>query len=328
MNPKTQTTPRLARGRLTLAAVALASTTLMLAACGDKKDPAATQTAARVNKDEITVHQINFMLQQQRGLRQDQAEAASHQILERLIDQDLAVQKADDQKLDRDPRVVQQLEAARREVLARAYLEKVGEGAAKPTQQEIQKYYEDKPALFSDRRIYNLQEISIEARPDQIPQLRERLTTSKNVADFIEYLKSQNIKFAGNQAVRAAEQLPMASLDAIARMKDGQAMVTDTPTGVQVLLLAGSRSQPVSIDQAKPAIEQYLLNERKRKLIEDEMKSLRAAAKIEYVGRFAPAASGAAAGASAAQAAPLESPAAPASPGLSSSDITKGMGLK
>ena len=43
---------------------------------------------------------------------------------------------------------------------------------------------------------------------------------------------------------------------------------------------------------ARPAIEQYLLNERKRKVLDENMKSLRAAAQIEYVGKFAePAAS-------------------------------------
>ena len=59
------------------------------------------------------------------------------------------------------------------------------------------------------------------------------------------------------------------------------------PNGVQVVVLAGSRSQPVTEEQARPAIEQYLLNDRKRKLVEEDMKGLRAAAKIEYVGKFA-----------------------------------------
>ncbi|GAB4114513.1 MAG: hypothetical protein Fur0014_17120 [Rubrivivax sp.] len=117
-------------GRTRLGSMALLTVVtagaLMLAACGDRKDKAASQTAAKVNKEEITVHQINFVLQQQRGLKPEQAEAAGRQVLERLIDQELAVQKADELKLDRDPRVVQQLEAVRREVLARAYAEKVG----------------------------------------------------------------------------------------------------------------------------------------------------------------------------------------------------------
>jgi EpsD family peptidyl-prolyl cis-trans isomerase len=108
-----------------------------LAGCGDKKESkGATQTAVKVNKEEITVHQINFMLQQQRGLKPEQAEAASKQILERLIDQELALQKATELKLDRDPRVMQQLEAAKREIVSRAYLEKAGEAASKPTADE------------------------------------------------------------------------------------------------------------------------------------------------------------------------------------------------
>ena len=109
----------------------------LLAACGGQKEKGASQTAAKVNKAEVTVHQINFLLQQQRGLRPEQAYAASRQVLERLIDQELAVQKADEFKLDRDPRVVQQLEAVKREILARAYAEKVGEAASKPTAEEI-----------------------------------------------------------------------------------------------------------------------------------------------------------------------------------------------
>lgn len=314
-----------------LGLVALVSATTLLAACGDKKEKAASQTAAKVNKAEVTVHQINFVLQQQRNLRPEQADAASKQILERLIDQELALQKADDLKLDRDPRVVQQLEAARREIIARAYLEKVGEAAVKPTAEEIKKYYDEKPALFKDRRIYSLQEIAIEARPDQLPALRDRLGASKNVAEFVDFLKANDFKFSANQAVRAAEQLPLQSLDAIAKLTDGQAMLSQAANGVQVLVLAGSRSQPVSEEQARPAIEQFLLNDRKRKLIEDDVKTMRTAAKIEYVGKFAESAPGGAS-APAAPAAPAASAAAvapaPAASGLNAADISKGMGLK
>ncbi|MDP1648644.1 MAG: EpsD family peptidyl-prolyl cis-trans isomerase [Rubrivivax sp.] len=303
-----------ARRWLPLAAVAAA---VLLAGCGDRKETAASQTAAKVDKDEVTVQQVNFVLQQQRNLRPEQADAAGRQILERLIDQQLAVQKADDLKLDSDPRVVQQLEAARREVLARAYVEKIGEAAVKPTPEEVKKYYDEKPALFAERRIYSIQEIGIEARPEQVQALRDQLAASKNINEFVEYLKANDYRFAGNQAVRAAEQLPLSSLDAFARMKDGQAAVVPAPSGVQVVVLAGSRRQPVSEEQARPAIEQYLLNDRKRKLIEEDMKGLRAAARIEYVGKFAELAASAPAAA-----------AAPASGGVTGTDTNKDTGLK
>jgi EpsD family peptidyl-prolyl cis-trans isomerase len=305
--------------------LALIATAALLAACGDKGGAPASQTAAKVNKDEITVHQINFVLQQQRNLRPEQAEAAGKQILERLIDQQLALQKAEETKIDRDPRVMQQIEAARREVVARAYLEKLGEAAPKPTPEEIKKYYDEKPALFSQRRVYQIQEIGIETTPDRLPEIRERLAAAKNVNEFIAYLQSSGLRFAGNQAVRAAEQLPLSSLDALAKMQDGQALVLPTPTGAQVVVLAGSRMQPVSEEQARPAIEQFLLNERRRKLVEDDIKALRAAAKIEYVGKFAEGARGAAS-------APAAKPAAGAAPAasgpLTSTDVSKGLGLK
>lgn len=305
---------------LALAAIAAAA---LLVGCGEKKDKA-SQTAAKVNKDEITVHQINFVMQQQRNLRPEQADAASKQILERLIDQQLALQKADEMKLDRDPRVVQQLEAARRDVIARAYLEKVGEGAPKPTPEEIHKYYLEKPALFSERRIYSIQEIAVEAKPDQVPVLRDKLTGSKNIGEFIEYLKANDFRFSANQAVRAAEQLPLNSLETFARMKDGQAMLVPGANGVQVIVIAGSRTQAIGEEQARPAIEQFILNERRRKLIEDDVKAMRTAAKIDYVGKFAEKASDAAA---APPATPVVMP-APAASGLSANDISKGMGLK
>ena len=247
---------------------------------------------------------------------------------------------ADELKLDRDPRVVQQLEAARREILARAYVEKVGEAAPKPTAEEIKKYYDDKPELFRERRVYSIQEIAIEARPDQVQELRDQLGTAKSINEFVDYLKAAGLRFSGNQAVRSAEQLPFNTLDAMSKMKDGQAMVVPSPTGVQVIVLAGSRVQPASEEQSRPAIEQYLLNERKRKLVEEDMKALRAAAKIEFVGKFAQSAASAPAAAPAAApgtatnpatnpaTSPATSPTPAASAGLSSTDINKGLGLK
>jgi len=327
-------------------ALAAALSLAMLAGCGSKREATASQTAAKVNKDEVTVHQINHVLQQQRNLKSEQAEAAGRQILERLIDQQLALQRADDMKLDRDPRVVQQLEAARRDIIARAYMEKVGEGAVKPTPEEVEKYYGDKPALFKERRIYNIQELAIEASADQVAGLRSQLAQAKTFGDFIEYLKAQGLRHVSNQATRAAEQLPLQSLDTFARMKDGQALLTPTPTGANVIVLAGSRSQPIPLEQARPAIEQFLLNERKRKLMEEDVKAMRAAAKIEYVGKFAAAAGNTDAAAAApgttqpaanaappaaspqttAQAGQADPAAAPAG-GLTASEINKGMGL-
>lgn len=329
-----------------MATLALVLGAGLLAGCGDKKANAATQAAARVNRDEITVHQINFVLAQQRGVRPEQAQAAGKQVLERLIDQQLTLEKADELKIDRDPRVLQAIEAAKREVISRAYLERVGDGAPKPTAQEVQAYYDSKPALFKDRKVYNLQELAIEAKPEQIEGLRAQLAQAPNIAAFVETLKAQDFRFGGNQAVRTAEQLPLQHLDAIAALKDGQALAIPAANGLQVVVVLGSRSQPVAAEQARPAVEQFLLNERKRKLMEDDVKSLRAAAKIQYMGAYADGAAATAATAPATTPAatpatpPTAEAAAPAPTGaatgataassapLGGGNISKGLGLK
>ena len=278
-----------ARSRSTLLAVIIAcSFAGLIVGCGDKnaKDKGATQTAAKVNKEEITVHQINFVLSQQRGLPPEQAASASRAVLERLIDQEVILQKAGEQKIDRDPRVVQQIEAARREIIAKAYVDKIGQGAPKATAPEVAAYYEAHPALFKERKVYSLQEANIEATTDQVTALREALAASKTFLDFVNYLKTNGFKYSGTDAVRGAEQLPLSEVDRFAKLADGAALVNQRPGGLQVVSVARVRSQPVSLQQATPAIEQFLLNERKRKLIADDLAALRGAAKIEYVGSF------------------------------------------
>ena len=331
--------------------VPVLTASLLLAACGDSKDgrKSSGQTVARVNKEELTVHQVNFLLAQQRGIRPEQVDAASRQVLERLIDQELALQKAAEQKLDRDARVVAQLEAARREIIARAYFERVGEGAPKPSSDEVKKYYDQNPALFGQRKVYQLQEINIEATPDKVEQLRGVLKGAKSVNDFVQHLRDNSYKFAGNQVVRGAEQVPMNLLATLSKMSDGQTLFNATPNGASVLVLVSSRAQPVEERSARPAIEQYLTNERKRRLIADDLKALRQSAQIQYMGKFADAAKGGA-GATAGTPAPTAadvaasavgstaSPQAGASPApaadappagsLDTKTITKGLGLK
>jgi EpsD family peptidyl-prolyl cis-trans isomerase len=260
---------------------------LALASCGGDGKPAATQVAARVNAEEISVHQINHALSRAQGLTAEQATQAGKLVLERLIEQELLVQQAVDRKLDRDPRVLQALEASRREILARAYLDSVTADSARPDAGEVRKYFEDNPALFTQRRLYNLQELVValpEERRDAFGQVVEG---AKSFGDVVNWLRQENIPFTGNGGVKAAEQLPLELLPRLAQMKDGHVGLIRTAAGATVLHLAGSRPQPLTEQAAKPYIEQYLINRKKTQLAQAEIKRLREAARIEYAGDYA-----------------------------------------
>ena len=320
-------------GGLTLLAAAL-----LVSGCGDKKEgegasKSETQVAARVNKDEITVHQVNMAMQRLGNkVPKDKVQEASNVILKGLVDQQLLVQKAIEDKLDRDPVVMQAIEAARMQILAQGYLQRKAQGAAKPTETEINDYVAKHPELFSQRRVYRLQEINIQGAADKADQIRAQLTSAKNLEEFVQWLKSQNIQFRGSQAERAAEQLPGQLATQLVNIKPGQAVMANNNGTLLVMLVAAAVSQPVPAEQAKPLAERILTAQKQREIAQNEVKTLKAAAKVEYLGAFAdagkePAAQAAPAPAAAEQPAPAqtatEEPAKPA--GADAAAMQKGL---
>lgn len=285
------TTPLLpARHARPILAAALMLGLLGLSACGNKDDQkAATQVAARVGSEEISVHQINQVLSRANsaGGSPQAAQAISREVLEKLIDQQLAVDQAMEGKLHRSPEVVAQLEAARREILARAYLQQMASALPKPTAQDSQKYYAENPQLFSERRIFNVQEIVLPATAGVTEQLRGFAAAGKPIEDAAAWLKAKDISFGGGSATRAAEQIPLELLAKVHALKDGQSTLLETPQSITLLRVAASQLAPIDAATAMPRIEQFLTNQRASESVAAKLKQLRANATITYMGEFA-----------------------------------------
>jgi len=260
-----------------------------LTACGKKDAKAATQVAAKVGSEEISVHQINQVLSRANtaDATPEAAQAMGREVLEKLIDQQLAVEQAMEAKLHRSPDVVAQLEAARRELLARAYLQQVAGALPKPTPAEAKKYYAEHPALFSERRVFTVQEIVVPAAAGIGDQLRALASSAKSIEDASAWLNGQGIKFASGGATRAAEQVPLELLTQVHALKDGQSVVFANPRSLTLLRLASSQAAPVDETSALPRIEQFLTNQRAGEAVAANIKQLRANATITYMGEFA-----------------------------------------
>ncbi|MFN3716191.1 MAG: EpsD family peptidyl-prolyl cis-trans isomerase [Thiobacillus sp.] len=317
-------------------ALSLLIAAALTAGCGDNKNETAeggkpaTQVAAKVNGSELTVHQVNYALQRIPNLTPEQSKAASLQVVKGLVEQELLVQKALEDKLDRDTNVVQALDAARRQILAEAYMARKLGTPAEPTDAEITEYFNAHPELFTQRKLYRLQEISVKVPADRRDAVRAQLSASKTLNDFAAWLKAENIPAQAAQGVKPAEQLPLEILPQLARVGKGQAMVVNTPDGLLVIVVADTQMQPVGMEQAKPAIAKLLQQQARQKAAKAELDALKAAAKIEYLGEFVDAGKEAAAPAAADAARPAR-PAAEAAPaGDADADaISKGIsGLK
>ena len=301
-------------GAVTLAAMAV----VLLSGCGQKKDVApadasGSDVVAKVNGDELTAGQLTIALQKQRGMRPDAGDAASKQVLDQLIDEQIVAQKAVTAKLDKDPKVIQQIEAARRDILARRFIEAAAETAGKPADDAVQKFYDSRPTLFAQRKVYTLQRLDIQAPDERRAEVDAHIQSLKSSAELTDWLKSQKLAFTAKQEQDASEQLPPTVLEKLATLKEGESMAVPSQFGVSALTLVSSASAPKTLADARPAIEQYLSGQGRREVIMNLQKSIRDGAKVEYEGRFAalvPA--GAATGMPAVPEVPAASNAAPA----------------
>jgi EpsD family peptidyl-prolyl cis-trans isomerase len=259
-----------------------------LAACSGKTSPDNSQVAARVNGEPITVAQIAAALPRQRASQADVADAAGRAMLDRLIDTDILAQKAVKAKLDQDPRVIAQIESARRDILARRFVEEVAETGAKPTEQQVQKFFDDRPNLFGQRKLFTLQRLDIQVPDDRRAEVDAHVSSLKTPAELADWLKAQGLKFTSRQEQAASEQIPTQLLDKLAALKDGESTVLPSPSGVMAVTRVSAVAAPKTLADARPAIEQFLSMQGKRDAIMNLQKTVKDGAQVEYVGRFAP----------------------------------------
>jgi EpsD family peptidyl-prolyl cis-trans isomerase len=258
------------------------------AGCGRKDEArAATQVAAKVNAEEITVHQVNNLLAQSRDFTPQMAAQAKRQILDRLIDQQLARQQAIAKKLDRLPRVMQAIEAAKSEILARAYLEQIAAAQPEPTTAEVTKYYAEHPELFARRRLFTLEEIVVQPRQGLAASLREKVASTRSMPDIAAWLKSQGERFVENRGVRAAEEIPMDLLPQLQAMRIGELSVIEGGGRLNVFLLVAVQAAPIDEATAAPRIRKLFFNQRLAQAVSSQMAQYKGRSKIEYFGEFA-----------------------------------------
>src|SRR5512134_3687219 len=187
-------------------AVLFAAVVLVFAtACREKEQKPASQVVARVNGEEITVHQINFALARAKGVTPDSAPQVRREILEALIERQIARQQAAQRALDRSASVILEIEDARSAILARAFRESLVEYLPKPAPFEVKAYYRQHPELFAKRRVFDLEELAFLANAELIAELRAFLSPERSLNQVANWLQAKGIKASAHRGVRAAE---------------------------------------------------------------------------------------------------------------------------
>ncbi len=270
--------------------IALAALAMLLSACEKPATATKSETVATVAGDKISKAELDLAVSRLGTLDEAQTAEAKRKFLQALIDQRLVAQAAQKAGIDKDPAVAIAMAQASRQALAEAYVERNFKDVAKPTEDEVAAYYNAHPELFSQRRIYRIQELDLQVEPSRVAEVEARLKSSHSMGDFVNWVKEQGIDGKTAVAVKPAEQIPTPLLARLSQMKDGAVTVMSTRPG-QLLIeqLLESQLQPVTQAQAYSAIERALMTEKRKELMEADLKKLREATPVEYASGFAPA---------------------------------------
>ena len=276
---------KLTRGRTGLYLVPALVAGALLTGCGGEKTTA-SQVAARVNSQDITINEVNYALSHMQSTPGLAPEKKRDEVLGNLIVQKLADQKAIKMKLDQKPEVIEAIENARNTILARAYMDPIVSNIPKPTEQEIHKFYVDHPELFSDRRVYNLQELLVKSKPGLSASIRDRITGGEGMEALAAWLKDQKAEMSMHAETKPAEDLPSVVLQRLYKLPAGKLMVVETNNAIWVVQAKAAKVAAVEESKAKPIIQAYLANKRKKETLDKEVAALKAGAKIKYANGF------------------------------------------
>jgi len=251
--------------------------------------------AVRVNDGEISVHQVQAVLRRQPQLAAAASSEIASSVLEVLIDQELAAQAATANGVDRSADLIQDMQLQRRELLARAYHDRIAEKATGPSSNEIDRYYESNPALFAHRRLYLLQETAVEASASQLDLLSVAVGKARSAAELTNALDRMGLGYSTRLFAQAAEDVPLLMLESLSKADVGDSVLLRQPGGARVFTVIYAHKAPVDRRTATPLIANYLLQERKRQRVGEAMEALRKGARLQYSPAFAKLASAASA---------------------------------
>lgn len=256
--------------------------TILLEGCGNGgAEKNRGQSVARVDGYELTVHQLNSELA---SLPQTAANEATlkSQALQSLINHRVLVSEAERTKIDHDPDVMQAIERQKEQILIQALIQRKAAAGQKPSESEVKAYYHANPALFANRKTYEMRHAVISA-DSATPALTDYVDSGHSLDEVIAWLEKNDVQFSAASAPRSSADLPQQVVEKLGSIENGTPFILKDSQRVVIASLHPIKETPVTEEKARPQIEQFLINTRLRDVAKAELLRLRTAARIEYL---------------------------------------------
>ena len=215
---------------------------LGLAACHGKPKPPTGQVAAVVNGHEITVRQINAELSDTHTSDPKQLKIAQQRALQTIMIRTLLADKAKSEKLDKGPDYSLEEERLSQGLLARLYQKQLASAVPTPSDEEAQSYMDAHPNLFSERKVFTVDQLRMRAPlPPNVVKALVPMTTLEQAGSL---LRANGILFQRSPLEIDSVGLDPRLAEAFAKIGPGDMLIVPQGELVTLNAVQNTRVQP------------------------------------------------------------------------------------
>jgi peptidyl-prolyl cis-trans isomerase C len=243
----------------------------------------------RINDLSISIEEFHQMLEKQplEGKMKLLSEKETRDFLENyVIPREVLYQEAKKRGLDKNKEILTKIEDAKRAILIEALLEEVLRGKVEVSEGEIQRYYKENQALFTEPQEIKIRHIVVNSEP----ALKEVVTKLSKGENFEKLASTYNIgnfkEDGGNLGYIRRGQLapPFAQFEEVAfslRKRGEVSEVVNTPYGYHIIRLEDMRGTAVRpLNQVKERIRFFLQPKKRQDAYLEYVKEAKSKAKI------------------------------------------------
>lgn len=291
---------------------------LGLASCGDKGAPEG-QVVARVGKDEVTVLDLQAEMAGFKAPNAQARKAAEQAALNSIIERKILAEAAKKEKVDKSPEFSRQQERLNEVLMVRTWQESLVKAVPAPSPDEVQKFVNEHPDLYSAHKIILIDGLRFATPRD--PTLAQALQPLSTLEEVAALLTQRKIPFGNGAGEIDTLQVAPRMSEQLLKLPPNEVFILPQGNFVLAGRIREVKTVPVPNNVAVKHATDYLRATRVREAVGRRFGSTVAAGRkdVKYNKAYEPpkpAAKGAApaakAGAPAAAAAPAAAPAAQA----------------
>jgi EpsD family peptidyl-prolyl cis-trans isomerase len=244
------------------------------------------QIIAIVNGDEISQAELNAELQGAQIPDSADRDTLRRQVLQRLVDRKLIVQKAREQGLDKTPEYVAQQRRLEENLLVSMLGQKIAATVPLPDDRDITQYIADNPTQFSARERLLLDQIQFQA-PKDVKKLL-MLKDAHSLDDVAAGVQKLGLAFSRGKGVIDTGRLDPQLTAVINKLPPGEPFVLPSNGQYVASVIVGRDATPTPSQVGRQAAAEMV---RRRELIAEskaQVARARSTAEIEYQPGFEP----------------------------------------